>query len=99
MTANPEYLLRRLQPGEMLRIDGAQGSSIVVFRGLLWITQDGDPRDVFIGRGETFTIDRPGRVLVEAIDESRLLLLGAESPDRRAARHAVPGGPALRPVA
>ena len=75
MTTQPHYLLRHLSPGAMLHIDDGEGQSVVVFKGLLWITQDGDPRDVFVGRGETFTIDRPGRVLIEAIDESRLLVL------------------------
>jgi hypothetical protein len=62
----------------MLAIDDGIGRSIVVFRGLLWITQDGDRRDVFVGSGESFTIDRPGRALIEAMDDTRLIVVGGD---------------------
>lgn len=99
MTTNPQYVVGNLRPGGMLRIDDGQGRSVVVFRGLLWITQDGDPRDVFVGSGETFTIDRPGRVLIEAMNESHLLVLHGEASRGDAALHTVPGEPAVATAA
>lgn len=96
MTTNPQYLVRHLRPGAMRHIDDGEGQSIVVFKGLLWITQDGDPRDAFIGSGETFTIDRPGRVLIEAMDESRLLVLHADAAAHGPAWHTASGEPDLR---
>lgn len=99
MTTHPHYLLRHLSAGAMLHIDDGVGQSVVVFKGLLWITQDGDPRDVFVGRGETFTIDRPGRVLIEAMDESRLLVLHDLGRADAARRHAPRGEPASHAAA
>lgn len=40
--------------------------------GSIWITQDNDPRDVVLGRGETFVSDRPGTVLVYALQPAVL---------------------------
>lgn len=79
MGSNLHYALTQLRKGAMLSLRDAQRSSVVVFRGSVWITQDGDPRDAFINAGETFTIDRRGLVLVEALEDTSLLVLGAES--------------------
>ena len=35
--------------------------------GVLWITQDGDPEDHILERGERFTVTRPGRVVVQGM--------------------------------
>lgn len=39
--------------------------------GTIWITQEGDPRDIFLAAGERFTLDRPGLALISAEEGAR----------------------------
>jgi hypothetical protein len=55
-----------LAPGELVKLDGARGTTLRVTRGTLWITLEHDTRDVVLEAGDTFTIDRGGLTLVEA---------------------------------
>ncbi len=79
----------RLRRGATLRIHDGEGRSVAVFNDHVWITQEGDPRDVFVASGQTFTIDRPGLVLVDAMNDTDLIVLAPGVPaatDGRAAR-------------
>jgi len=71
--------LTRLARGEFLRIRDGQGQGIAVFTGRVWITQDADRRDVILGTGESFTFDRPGLALVQALSDTSVLVFGSES--------------------
>jgi len=71
--------LTDLRAGSMLRVWDGQGRAIVVFEGRVWITQDRDLRDVVLTSGESFSIDHPGLTLVEALGDSKLLLIDAAS--------------------
>jgi hypothetical protein len=71
--------LTRLARGEMLRVHDGQGRGIAVFRGQVWITQDGDVRDVVLGAGESFTFDRPGLAIVQALADTSVLLFGSDA--------------------
>jgi hypothetical protein len=55
-----------LAPGELVRLDGARGTTLRVTRGTLWVTLENDRRDVVLETGDTFTIDRGGLTVVEA---------------------------------
>jgi hypothetical protein len=57
----------RLAGGQLLRVADGTGHGVAVFEGLVWITQSGDERDVFLQPGETFHFDRDGIALVEAL--------------------------------
>jgi hypothetical protein len=57
-------LLRR---GSLMRIEAQPGDRVSCTRGMLWLTQDRDPMDRVVCAGETFVIDRPGVVLVNAL--------------------------------
>lgn len=46
--------------------------------GLLWITAEGEKRDVILHPGETWTAHRRGRVVVEALAPSRMAALVGE---------------------
>ncbi|HEX6704195.1 MAG TPA: DUF2917 domain-containing protein [Albitalea sp.] len=71
--------LTELGRGEILRIEDGCGHDIAVFDGMLWVTQDGDERDLFVGNGDSLRLDRNGLTLVQAIARTRLVV----SADRR----------------
>ena len=55
-----------LAAGELVRLDGARGTTLRVTRGRVWLTQERDIRDVVLESGDVFTIDRAGRTVIEA---------------------------------
>ena len=50
------------------------GDRIECVAGVLWITQDHDPRDIVLTAGRSFRLDRGGRAVVYALDDARLVL-------------------------
>lgn len=64
-----------LRKGEIHRIRNGLGQRIEALSGCLWVTIDNDLRDIFVGPGEGFSIDRGGDTLVSAMDDSRFVLL------------------------
>ena len=58
------------------RVPASRGRRVECLTGCLWITQDGDPRDVVLKAGEAFEFDRNGAIL-SALDDSRYVLLDA----------------------
>ena len=78
MEASFVTTLSRLRAGEFLRIEDGAGRSVSVFDGLVWVTQVGDPLDAFVSKGETFTLDRAGLTVIEALTDTRLTVLETE---------------------
>ncbi len=70
MTRANRKKLWHLAERQQVLLDDAQGTALRVARGTLWITLERDTRDIILSTGETFTIDRPGRTIVEAQDPS-----------------------------
>jgi hypothetical protein len=63
-----EHTLRR---DEGMRLDGNAAGRVVSCReGILWVTQTGTPGDHLLRAGETFSSDRPGRLVVGALADS-----------------------------
>ena len=48
----------------------AQGALIRCLRGVLWITQNRDQRDIMLNAGESFTLDRKGPAMVWSLSDS-----------------------------
>ncbi len=66
-----------LAKGTIRRVHAAHGRRVECVAGSLWITQDGDSRDVVLGPGEAFEFDRHADALISALADSRYLLLEA----------------------
>jgi Protein of unknown function (DUF2917) len=64
-----------LRKGEILRLQHALGQRIEALVGRLWITMDGDLRDIVIDAGEGFTVDRGTDVLLSAMSDARFVVL------------------------
>jgi hypothetical protein len=78
-----------LETDELLRVQDGRGQHLAVFAGLVWVTQCGDDRDIFLAPGESFTMGCDGLTLVQALQASRLVVWGeAEEPIKvSATRH------------
>ena len=70
----------RLCRDELIRLDGDVAGRVVSCRkGVLWLTQTGTPGDHLIRAGEAFPIDRPGVVLISALEDSVYAVSGGKS--------------------
>jgi Protein of unknown function (DUF2917) len=67
----PRFLPKRAT----LVLDGARGTTLAVEQGSLWVTLERDPRDVILAAGTRFRIDRDGRTIVAAEEDSRLRVI------------------------
>lgn len=57
-----------LAKGQLISLKGAEGVRIAARRGIVWITQDGDLRDVVLQQGESFVIERDTPAIVQAFE-------------------------------
>lgn len=83
-----------LGAGERVRLPHAQGASVAVIAGRVWLTQEGDTRDILLTPGDSFEIAGPGLALVQALGEARIALL---PPAGRSAPIVRPRLPEARP--
>ena len=74
---------RTLPKGAVRRVPMPLGRRLECITGALWLTQDGDRRDVVLGPGDAFDFDSAGDALVSALADSRYVLL--EPLERRIA--------------
>lgn len=65
-----------LRKADVFRLAEAQGRRIESVLGRLWITIDGDPRDIVLDPGEGFSVDRDSAVLISSLrGDARFVLL------------------------
>jgi Protein of unknown function (DUF2917) len=69
-----------------LQLDDAEGAVISVESGCLWVTMENDSRDIVLTPGMSFEVDRSGRTIVAAEEDSRFgLVAPGDCPDGIAA--------------
>ena len=71
-----------LKPNQLVKVRDGRGHSIVCHSGSVWVTQDGDPRDVVLRAGEAFTLDRDGPALVQAFEPGAISIAPVEPKSR-----------------
>jgi hypothetical protein len=59
-----------LQRRQTFQLRARRGERIECRTGQLWVTQDGDPRDVILQAGQSFILDRAGAALISALEEA-----------------------------
>ena len=65
----------QLAKGNLISLPDAEGSTVAVLWGSVWLTQDGDSRDYEVNSGESFTIRGDGLVLISAFENTALTVL------------------------
>ena len=67
----------RLRRDELIRLDEDVAGRVVSCReGILWLTQTDNPGDRLIQAGEAISIDRPGVLLISALEDSVCAVAG-----------------------
>lgn len=67
----------RLAHGDHLHIRDGHGALVAVGHGTAWLTQHGDRRDIVIGAGESFGIDRDGVTMVSTLSAAEITVSAA----------------------
>lgn len=65
----------QLTQGNLFSLPNAQGSTVAVLWGSVWLTQDGIQRDYELNAGESFTIHAKGKAVISAFENSALTIL------------------------
>jgi uncharacterized protein YqfA (UPF0365 family) len=56
-----------LRSPQAIRLNDGDGPRLAVVAGNVWITQQGDSRDIVLGAGEELVLERPGDTVVSAL--------------------------------
>ena len=87
MNAN-EYLVQGSIPmtrSSILRVEDGRDLTLYVWEGAVWLTQEGDARDRYIGPGEWFRLDRHGVAIAHATQRT-VVAIAAPTPELYASR-------------
>lgn len=70
MTVNPARGAVCLPSGHGISLKDAAGVVLTAVKGRIWLTMEGEHRDIDLRRGATYTIERDGLTLVNAMEPS-----------------------------
>ena len=85
----PDNAALSLRKNQHLHLQDGCGWTVHAVAGTLWITQDGDVRDVVLEAGQSFVLDRSTTALLSPMPEAQVLLERGDcrqTVPRRAAR-------------
>jgi hypothetical protein len=63
-----------LQARSVHCLQDAKGQQITVLQGVVWVTQANDPRDIILGKGQSFVVERKGRTVLFALKEAAVTI-------------------------
>jgi hypothetical protein len=66
-----------IRRGDIVCIRHGSGALVTVDRGTAWLTQDGDRRDIVLGAGGSFRLDRRGVAVVSGFTTAELTVTAA----------------------
>ncbi|HVO89247.1 MAG TPA: DUF2917 domain-containing protein [Casimicrobiaceae bacterium] len=67
-----------LKDREAVSLDNVRGATLRLLRGTLWVTQHDDPQDIVLRDGDNWVVERNGRTVLEAQDDSVVCLVGRD---------------------
>ena len=79
-----------LEREESLRVEGGTQLEVACLSGVVWITQAGDLRDLFLAPGESLRLGLRGLVLITALEPAAVNVRQVRVPDATLAPSACP---------
>jgi hypothetical protein len=71
--------------GSILRVEDGRDLTLYVWEGAVWLTQEGEERDRWVGAGECFRLDRQGIAIAHATQRT-VMTIAAPGPELYARR-------------
>lgn len=65
---------------QILTLEGRPGTRVRVLYGAMWLTEEGDPRDVFARCGQEVTLGSDGRSVIEGLGHARVQVIEPRRP-------------------
>ena len=65
----------RLAPNQTLKVHDGAGSTVCAVAGAVWITEEGQPRDIVLEPGACYRLRRHGMALINALGGEAALSL------------------------
>ena len=56
--------------GKMIVFENLFGRTLICVQGRVWVTQENDARDIVLGPGQQFQLDRSGKAVVQSLERS-----------------------------
>ncbi|HEY8025364.1 MAG TPA: DUF2917 domain-containing protein [Burkholderiaceae bacterium] len=63
-----------LQQGQVMRLGNGNLQHLICREGTIWVTQDGDVRDVILNAGQCMMLDRSGVFVLSAFTPAQVVL-------------------------
>jgi hypothetical protein len=71
-----------LKRGQLQRLPDAQGSVVLCLSGTLWLTQQGDARDIVLEAGDEARVEHAGLSILSALRDASFVLSPDPARDR-----------------